>query len=334
MRTIPYSTILQQATQLAFGQESAGAEDAATLQVFINARASEAWADYWWPELCLVEQREFRQTWETGVTYAAGTEVYHVESDTYYQALRSAFDQAPATLSGDVWTTNADYWHECQASYDSEDWETGLVIAKGDLIRNPANDTVYACHTAHTAGGSFDATKFGAVQAFIRSLSLTQTGENAMDSIKAIHEQDPRLEPGQQPIPFTLYDDPVVHTDLNRVWVHFRKRVPTWIGTVWVAQSYSAGAVVFYGADWYEAIASATSANLPTDTTKWRKLDFPYVFRTAIPMAAYGDWLVAEGQLEKSRPIAAAAAKMLEREHERIALAQAQLQPRKVRSYQ
>ena len=72
MRRVAYSKVFEQACQLAFGQRTANSEDAATLQVFLDGRLDEFWSDFFWPDVCLVEQRWFRPWYVDGGNYILG----------------------------------------------------------------------------------------------------------------------------------------------------------------------------------------------------------------------------------------------------------------------
>jgi hypothetical protein len=59
--------------------------DRLQLQEFIASFVRKACEHYRWPVLLLIEERRYRAAWEaTG--YASGAEVYHADTDAYYQA--------------------------------------------------------------------------------------------------------------------------------------------------------------------------------------------------------------------------------------------------------
>jgi hypothetical protein len=69
----------------------------------INERLEEAWESEWWPELMLVEQREYRTTWDEELNYSADNEVYY-ETKYYRSLVDSNVGKQP--------DTETDYWEE------------------------------------------------------------------------------------------------------------------------------------------------------------------------------------------------------------------------------
>jgi hypothetical protein len=67
----------------------------------------------------------------------------------------------------------------------------------GDKARNPSDDVMYQCFTAHTAGATFDATKFGALKSFDRYIAYEQTQAGValtpMDEVKMVTQRNPRV---------------------------------------------------------------------------------------------------------------------------------------------
>ncbi len=316
MRTVSYQSVLQLASQLAFGVSSPNASDAATLNTFINERLGQFWRLFWWPELMVLEQRKFRDTWSGSV--AAGTEVYYAPTQSYYLAIKGPTTVAPATLSGSSWVTNQSEWIEAHQWLESgSDWQTGLEVKLGEVLRNPSDDKFYACHTAHTAGGSFDATKFGVVRAFRRSLDYVKAGFSDIDSIRSVTECNPETYEDPGDIQFTLGRDILVDGNAFAPWLHYRTTVPSFTGSIHDPDiTYVSGDQVYWGTDFYRALATTTA--LPSDATKWLKLGFPFVFRNAVPRAAFADWLDAEGQPDKSNRNESRALKLLQLEIEEI----------------
>lgn len=330
MRVVSYKSVLAQASQLAFGKASPNGLDAATLNTFINEDAGQFWRSFWWPELMVVEQRQYRPSYSGG--HAAGTEVYYPPAQAYYLAVKGPTTVPPATLSGGVYEVNKSEWIEVQTELSGDDWTTGKIYAAGDLVRNPATGLFYACHTGHTAGGSFDGTKFGALKRWRNSLDYAQTGYTEIDGIEGVYDDDPDVNPDAERFPFTLSADIIVHGDIVRPWIKLRRRIPSWSGTLHVPdETYTVGDQVYYSTDYYRA--KTTTSALPTDTDDWEKIEMPYVFRSSVPRAAYAGWLASEGQIDKSGRNMAAAAKLNEDEIMEITSRQGQMRALPVKTY-
>ncbi len=331
MRAVPYSQVLGLASQLCFGVATPNSTDAATLNAFIQENTTAFWRSFWWPELMIVEQRAFRDNY-TG-NHAAGTEVYYPPTQAYYLATKGPTTVAPATLAAGVWSTNYSEWIEVQETLAADDWVTAKAYVAGDRVRNPSDDKAYACHTAHTAGGSFDGTKFGALKRWRRSLEYVQTGKPTIDGIEGIYEDDPDLNLDAPEIPFTLGADILVEGDEPKVWIKFRKSVPSWSGTIHDSSLvYLVGEQVYFGSDYYR-VKVASTGNLPTNTTDWEKIEFPYVFRSSVARGAFADWLDAEGQQDKSGRNKARAVALNDAEIEEIQARQKQTRALPVRVY-
>ena len=59
----------------------------------INERMKTVWEQAFWPEIMAVEERQYRATWDAGLNYATGDEVYHVATDgteNYYISLQDS----------------------------------------------------------------------------------------------------------------------------------------------------------------------------------------------------------------------------------------------------
>ncbi|MDD8011868.1 MAG: hypothetical protein PHX05_00120 [Acidobacteriota bacterium] len=79
------------------GYDPASANVAAAEQAriadWINERLEEIYEYYMWPEVLLVERRQYRATWESALIYALGAEVFHTTSggdEKYYISLQGA----------------------------------------------------------------------------------------------------------------------------------------------------------------------------------------------------------------------------------------------------
>ncbi|HYD00305.1 MAG TPA: hypothetical protein VEB22_03695 [Phycisphaerales bacterium] len=306
MRTVTFRSVLDGiAKSLGLDAANLQASDLVGHEEDINERVREGWEHEFWSELTPVERRAFRPDYAAGTAYTAGTEVYFPAADTYYQALRATTGNAPATESGGVWTVNAAYWAESKSTYSGDDWETGLAIAQGDTVRNPSDGEYYACHTAHTAGVTFDATKFGLLTPFARTIELDQTGETPIGEVKRVCRRDPRVyrqNPGE--LRWTTTESVIVVEagSPSRVWVEFRLRPAVFTTTEHnIALDYSADDLVYLEdpGECYKALddVPASSSSLPSDdTANWEKIDFPYILAAFVKRAVKADALRRDGQ--------------------------------------
>ncbi len=75
----------------------------------------------------------------------------------------------------------------------------------------------------------------------------------------------------------------IILDTVTTVYLHYTPRTPEWTSTAYEsAQNYPTGTVRYDATtgDCYEAIAATASAAV-TDTSKWRKLEVPWIFRRA-----------------------------------------------------
>lgn len=178
---------------------------------------------------------------------------------------------------------NSSQWALCQQSYSADVWAEGDVFVVGDQTINPADGEFYQCITAHTAGTTFDATKFGLLTPFVRSLAYEQTDETALGEIRFLWDRDPEIYREAQTIPFRLRADYVqVLGTSNVFWVEFRQRPSTYTNTVIVSTAtYTSGSQIYdpaTGENWIST-ATATAGQTPTtNPEKWSKVPFPYYF--------------------------------------------------------
>lgn len=320
MRTIDYFDVLNGTLYLCgFGPDEAKT-DVKRFRDFHSNRLRTAWRFAPWPELTRVEQRQFRQDWAVGTTYAAGAERYYPVSQGYYVALRASTGEAPD--DGDGNTNNA-YW----ARLDSNDagaaneWVTGTVYAVGDRVVNLTDRLTYQCHTAHTAGASFDSTKFGEVPEFIRSLDYDQSWEtNEIGDVLEVFDRNPRTNWNAQPVRYEVENDRIIvlDNDVVTVWVQYRQPVPRLFGDEYASgTAYTAGQQIYYSAgavrgDFYTVLETTTAGQTPeSHASKFSKVSIPEVFGAYLKQGAFADYLPAEGEAAERRAMEQARAERL-----------------------
>lgn len=318
MLTVDYIDVLNGACDLC-GLPRAGsspplqAVDQAKLQLLISKRLESAVRFHYWPDWVRVENRFFRLNYASGTTYAAPTataasEVYFPATRTYYQALRSSLGNAPATLSGGIYATNDAYWAVAAGSYSGNDWAASTAYALAAIVRNPDDGLFYQCHTAHTSGGSFDATKFGILTAFNRYVGYTVTGQTAIGDALGCWNLNPFLTYRAVELKFGLSHLGVqVLAPATSVWLRYRLRIPPLSGAVYSATAtYSVGQQVYYSSatlagNFYDCAVTTTAGQSPdTTAASWAIVELPRMFEDYLKFAAYADWLNSDGQNDKA----------------------------------
>jgi hypothetical protein len=137
LRTVTYQSVLEGVLRR-LGQDPASASLERLLQVneAIADRYRDAVEYYRWPEFMRLEERRYRNTWADG-TYAAGAEVWHAATATYWKAPAGATaGQVPGTAS--QWEALSGAW-ERYVAYEQVGLEAiGAVLGAWD--RNPRSD--------------------------------------------------------------------------------------------------------------------------------------------------------------------------------------------------
>lgn len=313
MRTVTFLSVYAGAADVA-GLDLAdmSTEQLASLVRKINRRVKKAMSFERWPELCPTELRYYRNVYSIATAYAAptatsATEVFFIAAGKYYQALRASTGEVPATLNGTTYEVNADYWAECAGSYSGSDWADATAYAVGDFVRNADDGRFYACHTAHTSSGSFDATKFGVLTPFEPYVGLDQTGKTPIGEVLRITRNNPAVTPDKPGvIAHTVSASGIVPFDSAppvAVWVNFRRRVPVFTNEVWSAvTAYAADQLVYVPAtgECYKALQATTNNAPASSPTYWEKVDFPLVISDFVTRAAGSDVLRSDGNPVKA----------------------------------
>jgi len=331
LRRVTYLSVLELASTLFSGDPSPDAEDAASLNKFIRRWAREAWEKYFWPEWTPIEKRQFRADWSSATTYSAPTataavEIYYPNAKKYYQSLRGTnTNNTPAT--GAALTENSAFWAESVASYSGDDWAASTVYAVGKRVLNPTDQRYYQCHTAHTSGATFDATKFGILTPFVRSIDYEQTGKTPIGEVKQVWDSDPRVFETADPMIFDLTDTIVVRGTLPIIYVEFRKRAPDFSGSTYSATAtYAVDAQIYFtDGDFYKCLSATSAGESPTTAAaKWERLDFPMILKEIVAQGAYEQMLKTDGQNEKTLLEKSEALRLLAREIDKIERQQGQ----------
>jgi hypothetical protein len=323
MRTLTFKSTLWNATRL-LGLDPVrdlNANLAGRLTDYINNAMQDAWRYAEWPEWILTEQRWFRPKYSASEAVAptatAPVERYHIASDAYYQALQNSTGQAPATLQADgSYLENSAYWAVCAAQYCANDWAAGTVFGVGLAsglpyqCRNPEDGLYYQCITAHTAGGTFDATMFGVLTAFQKFVDYNQTGQTPIWVAPSVcaFQRDPRVY-ACNPWPVTTGRNDRGITFAadapNVIWLKFFSTPPQFTSTLYsAALAYPAGTTIYDAAgtgDCWTSNTTTTPGQSPTSTQGvWTKVPMPFVLNTYLARRAMADALIDQKQTSRA----------------------------------
>jgi hypothetical protein len=309
-----------------------GQQDFETFREFVNLALPDAWEAENWPELILTQERYFRDAYDAATAYVAPTitssvEVWYPAANRYYQTLRASTGQVPATVSGSVVTENSAYWAESTASYSGDTWLAGTVFTVGRKTLNPQDGRYYQCHTAHTAGGTFDASKFGVLTPFDRYVATAQTGKTVLGEVVRAYDRNPLIFTSTMEYAVQL-DDLGAHFQgtFNKVWLQFSRRCPSLTGEPMdVSRAYAVGNQVYWSSDTTDGnfynVVSAAAAGVTPDTTpaSFSLVELPYIFQTFVTLKAFAYYLSgADGQMEKASAQHKRAEEALEGEMDKV----------------
>lgn len=87
------------------------------------------WRSDWWPQLMVVEQREYRATWAVGTTYAADAEVYYTDGtdEGYFVSLAGTnVGNTPSFAGATAWWEEAGDDFVSYVDFD-QSWETNEI---------------------------------------------------------------------------------------------------------------------------------------------------------------------------------------------------------------
>lgn len=125
-------------------------------------------------------------------------------------------------------------------------------------------------------------------------------------------------------------------------FIEYRVKRPEIQGALYKSMAYAAGSCVYFDAgsntgtyipiegfphygNFYRAKVAVTSANTPTDASKWEKIEIPYMFASYISRGVYADFLRSEQQYDDAAKAEADAAGVLEMEYDKELRQQGQI---------
>lgn len=195
------------------------------------------WTHAWWPGLMRVEQRPLRIPYDSAVTYADGTEVWHAPSERYYHAMQEALGEAPADLVSGEWITNVEFWAESRFGYSADEYDAATAYVAGDQVFRPEDGLYYQAHSATTGNAPTDTDFWGLLKDFIPSLPRVMDGYNDIGHVRAMYPQDPRRLAAAEKLDFTETHDAWLLHDVGcpLPWVEYRLRCPVLEGAAFSA---------------------------------------------------------------------------------------------------
>lgn len=308
IRRVSYLSVQNQvADNLGWDSSNLSTEDQLLIRNKINLWAQFGWDAFFFPEWTICEKRLFRQPWDSVTNWVAGDEVYHRPSRKYYIALQANSNQEPATGSAGVYTTNLQYWAEAGQLYSAEEYSATKTYVRGEKVYYPSTDKYYQLYAATSTGNlPTDATKWGELAAFERYIDYEQSWETTlMGDAKEAWNANPRIEADNaQKVDMVLQDNGVrILGNDPVIWLEFRKRPPSWTGSIYSASSTYAvnDQVYFTDGDYWKCTTATNAGESPlTHPAKWERVDFPYVLSKFVIEGAYAAVMGKnDGQQEK-----------------------------------
>lgn len=337
MRRVSFKSVLSSASILWDGKVSPDARTAAQLGEFINRRAVEFWEAFPWPAWCPTERRFFAPIYDATVIAADGIASpdvrYYPPSKAYYQCLcpSPVAAGAPADTDGNVSTSQ---WAQVPMPCgDLTDWNADDTYSEGDQRQHPVTLRKYQARQDMSAGiepGTEGGDYWGEIFAFFRVIPFEQADQTPIGECLKIWTADPRLCRGCEVDKEIIQEGVLVRGGHNVVWTRFRERAPSWTGAEGnhsLTVTYALAAQVWSAVDYYQSLTAGNLGNALTDTTKWLRLDFPYVLHDAVAQAAYADLLMLDGQHEKFDGAMKEAKRLLHRQFDKLERQQGQHRP-------
>lgn len=305
-RRVTYLSVLDRIASYLGEADGLSTDDKTLAAAKINLFFRLGYEHFFHPDITEIEQRTFRPEYSAAENVAAPTttvavERYFAPTNSYYQTLvaQTPAAQAPATGSAGSYVENSAYWAACQASYSGDDHATATVYTVGTIVRAASNNRYYQCHTAHTsASATPDATKFGILTPFVRSLDFAQTGQTEIGDCRFIWDADPRftvasrMNGGRGPDFWVRKDYLQVLGTANVVYPEFRPPCPTFSGATRTdTATYVSGDQKYDSAtgDFWIANQAVSAGQSPTThPAKWDRVVFPYYLAEYVAQSAYG----------------------------------------------
>lgn len=306
MRTVPFSTILNEAVQLA-GLDRDFIPDK-TFRAFrdlCSNRLAEIWRREQWPFLIayrnVTSGREVSQYQTT-----SGSSL--VTFTTPYQAFQYADLYATGSQVLVTVDTTAAYENSgaplIQGSFPFTAYTTSTITLDVGV-----NQTVTGTHTVAGDEAAFLYTEND--NSF--PIRLPSDCETAL----AVLTEDPRASTRAVEVPFyleslrtpltngqfsTLYDYAILKQSID-CWLQYRVACPLLTGDEYNAvTAYSTGDQVYYEGQFWEAVSASTGSFPDTsgNSAFWTRINIPELFRAFLVRAILSDYLRTESQFEQA----------------------------------
>jgi hypothetical protein len=176
-------------------------------------------------------------------------------------------------------------------------------------------------------------------------IRFDQTGEAVIDTVFDVYKNNPFGVANPVPQAYTLttagiqlingtfssyYVNGVNQSNIygispaNPVWVYYRKAVPDFSGSVYdAADTYAVNEQIYFTSadgtsDFWKCLVATTAGQSPTTTpTSWEIIPLYQPFFNFCLYKAYGDWLIADGQMEKATGAYAIAQRRMDAEFDK-----------------
>ena len=333
MRTVTFKSVLDAVGRRAGVDVTTwDANTQANVAEFVTAWTRKGWEWEFWPEWTPIEQRAYRDAYDSTKAYPAPTastpqEVWYPDAQGYFQALRATTGHPPAVTVNGQWVANGPYWalsatgytyaapyqQLVPPDYSANDWLPNTLYAASTPgnavpVRNPGDNRFYQCITTHTSGTTFDPTKWGILTTFERYVSLDQAGKTPIGEVRRVSRSNPRTSPRYPgEVTFTVDDHGIMPAPMAGalVWVEFRLRPPVFTSEVYsAAGTYALGYPVYQPTttgECYVSLVDGNNGNTPeTSPDKWVKQPMPYLIAEFVKWAACADLLRTGGDSVKA----------------------------------
>lgn len=286
---------------------------------FLQSWTKKAWLWEFWPELCPIELRAYRDAWDAEEAYAAGVvgapiEVWYPPAQLYAQCLTANTNNTPFVQLNGIWVPNTPFWELSTENYSAVPWATGADYVAGvpgtpaSIVTSPIDNNKYECVVTHVAGANFDPTKFAILTTFEKYVALDQNGKTPIGEVAQISRSNPRTNPRFPGIiDFLLDNRGILPAPLSgvQVWVLFRMRPPQFTTEAYDNEAtYDAGDVVYQPettGECYMSLVDDNTGNTPEDSpTDWERQPMPEIFEEAVKFGVFAELLRSDGQNDKA----------------------------------
>lgn len=250
---------------------------ASDLVSYINDKVEQAWGHEFWPQTMRCAKRNFYDIYCAGQTYDIGDILW--SGSAYVICVTDGTQENPNTAMQTSWQPITNTGLESKII---PLWQNGPDIL------DAGTDVIY-----RVKGISMRNPKYKGIPGYLKH-SL----HNDSIHVSSLAPDEVFVEYQVEPPVFTLdeiYDD-----------VGYMPRIP--LGPT------ARQADILYDPETkhcYEALQNATSADLYTDDTHWKRIPFPKFLQRYVVHASYSEWLASEGQNAKSELEAENAEKIL-----------------------